>query len=123
MYLQYTSGPASLSGIHQWHLSVQPNLPDGPRVFLRHRRDVAGAEGSGQRAVRGEVGQPVVKPEPRRAWPDQTEAAECLERVRRAAPGGLEAMMLPGFPESGKLLPSLGTVVRPWRVIPIGCRS
>ena len=29
MYLQYTSGPASASGIHQWHLSVQPDLLDG----------------------------------------------------------------------------------------------
>jgi uncharacterized protein (DUF1684 family) len=29
MYLQYTADPASSPGIHQWHLSVQPNLPDG----------------------------------------------------------------------------------------------
>jgi hypothetical protein len=29
MYLQYTSDSASSPGIPQWHLSVQPNPPDG----------------------------------------------------------------------------------------------
>ncbi|MEA2146013.1 MAG: diaminopimelate epimerase, partial [Solirubrobacteraceae bacterium] len=29
MYLQYASGPASSPGIHQWHLSMPPNPPDG----------------------------------------------------------------------------------------------
>jgi hypothetical protein len=28
VYLQYTSGPASAPGIHEWHLSVHTNLPD-----------------------------------------------------------------------------------------------
>jgi chromosome segregation protein len=36
MYLQYTSSFASLPGIPQWHLSVQPNLPDGTlAVYLK----------------------------------------------------------------------------------------
>ncbi len=51
MCLQYRSGPASAPGIRQWHLSVQPNLPDATLSAAELRiagQATAGLEAAGQ---------------------------------------------------------------------------